>query len=301
VPEGFLQMGIEFLVLLQQIVRIAVPYVLTSVGASFSERGGVVNLALEGMMLAGAFGAAMGEHYTGSAAAGVLTALASGLAVALLHAFVTVSMKADQIVSGIAINILVMGATRFGLSVLFGSAMNSPRIHGVEPASVFLDPLFLAAVFSVAIGQFVLFRTPYGLRLRATGESAETAASAGIGVSGMRYSGVLVSGALAALAGAFLVFQQHSFTEGMTAGRGYIALAAMIIGKWNPAGAALASLMFASAEAAEMWLQSGVLPTQLVQSLPYVLTLLVLAGFVGKAVAPRDLGVPYDRGRRLLK
>ena len=299
--EGFLQMGIEFLVLLQQIVRIAVPYVLTSVGASFSERGGVVNLALEGMMLAGAFGAAMGEHFTGSAAAGVLLAIASGLAVALLHAFVTVTMKADQIVSGIAINILVMGATRFALSVLFGSTMNSPRINGVEPASVFMDPLFFAAVFSVAAGQFVLFRTPYGLRLRATGESAETADSAGIGVSGMRYSGVLVSGALGALAGAFLVFQQHSFTEGMTAGRGYIALAAMIIGKWNPAGAALASVMFASAEAAEMWLQSGILPTQLVQSLPYVVTLLVLAGFVGKAVAPRDLGVPYGKGRRLLK
>ncbi|MCF8382469.1 MAG: ABC transporter permease [Chlorobium sp.] len=291
-------MGIEFPVMLQQIVRIAVPYVLTSVGASFSERGGVVNLALEGMMLAGAFGAAMGEYYTGSAVAGVLCALASGLVVALLHAFVTVSMRADQIVSGIAINILVMGATRFGLSVFFGSAMNSPRIHGVEPVSVFLDPLFLAAVFSVVAGQFVLFSTPYGLRLRAVGESAETADSAGIGVSGMRYSGVLVSGALAALAGAFLVFQQHSFTEGMSAGRGYIALAAMIIGKWTPAGAALASLMFASAEAAEMWLQSGFLPTQLVQSLPYVITLLVLAGFVGKAVAPRDLGVPYDKGLR---
>jgi general nucleoside transport system permease protein len=300
-PEGILQMGIEFLVLFQQILRIAVPYVLTSVGASFSERGGVVNLALEGMMLAGAFGAAIGEYYTGSAAAGIALALVSGLSVAFLHAFVTVSMKADQIVSGIAINILVMGATRFGLSVFFGSAMNSARIEGIEVSSVFVDPLFLAALFSVVAGQFLLFRTPYGLRLRAAGESAETADSAGIRVSAMRYSGVLVSGALAALAGAFLVFQQHSFTEGMSAGRGYIALAAMIIGKWNPAGAALASLMFASAEAAEMWLQSGFLPTQLVQSLPYVITLLVLAGFVGKAVAPRDLGVPYDKGRRLLK
>jgi simple sugar transport system permease protein len=300
-PEGILQMGIEFLVLFQQILRIAVPYVLTSVGASFSERGGVVNLALEGMMLAGAFGAAIGEYYTGSAAAGIALALVSGLSVAFLHAFVTVSMKADQIVSGIAINILVMGATRFGLSVFFGSAMNSARIKGIEVSSVFVDPLFLAALFSVVAGQFLLFRTPYGLRLRAAGESAETADSAGIRVSAMRYSGVLVSGTLAALAGAFLVFQQHSFTEGMSAGRGYIALAAMIIGKWNPAGAALASLMFASAEAAEMWLQSGFLPTQLVQSLPYVITLLVLAGFVGKAVAPRDLGVPYDKGRRLLK
>ena len=291
-------MGIEIIVIIQQVVRISVPYVLTSVGATFSERGGVVNLALEGMMLAGAFGAAVGQHFTGSAAAGILLALASGLVVALLHAFVTVTMKADQIVSGIALNILVMGGTRFGLSLLFGSTMNSPRIAGIEVPSVFLDPLFLAAVFSVAAGQFMLFGTPFGLRLRATGESAETADSAGIRVSAMRYGGVLVSGVLAALAGAFLAFQQHSFTEGMSAGRGYIALAAMIIGNWNPAGAALASLLFASGEAAEMWLQTGFLPSQLVQSLPYVVTLFVLAGFVGKSSAPREAGIPYRKTRR---
>jgi len=291
-------MGLELIVILEQVIRIAVPYVLTSVGASFSERGGVVNLALEGMMLAGAFGAAAGQHYSGSAAGGIFLALIAGLAVALLHAFVTVTMKADQIVSGIAINILVMGATRFGSSIVFGSAMNSPRIAGIEVSSVFLDPLFLAAVVSVVAGQFILFMTPFGLHLRAVGESAETADSAGIGVSFMRYNGVLISGVLAALAGAFLAFQQHSFTEGMTAGRGYIALAAMIVGKWNPAGAALASMLFASGEAAEMWLQTGLVPSQLVQSLPYVITLLVLAGFVGKSAAPREAGIPYRKAGR---
>jgi simple sugar transport system permease protein len=140
--------------------------------------------------------------------------------------------------------------------------------------------------------------TPFGLRLRAVGESAETADSAGIGVSLMRYNGVLISGILAALAGAFLAFQQHSFTDGMSAGRGYIALAAMIIGKWSPAGAALASMLFASGEAAEMWLQTGFLPSQLVQSLPYVITLLVLAGFVGKSSAPREAGIPYRKAGR---
>ncbi|MEE9904614.1 MAG: ABC transporter permease [Chlorobium sp.] len=290
-------MGLELIVILQQVVRIAVPYVLTSVGASFSERSGVVNLALEGMILAGAFGAAVGQHLVGSAAAGLALAVAGGLAVALLHAFVCVTMKADQIVSGIAINILVMGATRFASGILFGSAMNSPRIAGIEVSSIFLDPLFLAAVISVAAGQFIMFRTPFGLRLRATGESAATADSAGIRVGAMRYGGVAISGVLAALAGAFLAFQQHSFSEGMSAGRGYIALAAMIIGQWNPIGAALASLMFASAEAAEMWLQTGLLPSQLVQSLPYVITLLVLAGFVGRSAAPREVGIPYEKGR----
>lgn len=291
-------MGLELIVILQQVVRIAVPYVLTSVGASFSERGGVVNLALEGMIIVGAFGAAVGQHVTGSAAAGIALAVIGGLAVAMLHAFVCVTMKADQIVSGIAINILVMGATRFGSSLLFGSAMNSPRIAGVDTPSVFLDPLFIAAVAAVVAGQFVMFRTPFGLRLRATGESAATADSAGIRVSLMRYGGVVISGMLAALAGAFLAFQQHSFSEGMSAGRGYMALAAMIIGQWNPVGAALASLMFAAAEAAEMWLQTGLLPSQLVQSLPYVITLLVLAGFVGKSAAPREAGIPYDKGQR---
>jgi ABC-type uncharacterized transport system permease subunit len=288
-------MGIEPLVILLQIVRLAVPYTLTSVGATFSERGGVVNLALEGMMLVGAFGAAYGQYRSGSAMLGIVLALLCGLVVALLFAFITVTLKADQIVAGIAINILVMGATRFGLTLLFGSSMNSPRIAGVEVPSLFLDPLFLAAVVSVVAGQWLLFKTPYGLRLRATGESAATADSAGINVNRMRYSGVLLSGGLAALAGAFLVFQQHTFTDNMSAGRGYIALAAMIIGKWRPTGALLASLLFAVTESMEIWLQTGWIPSQVVQSLPYVMTLVVLAGFVGKADAPHDAGIPFEK------
>lgn len=291
-------MGMELSIIFLQILRISVPYVLTSVGATFSERGGVINLALEGLILTGAFGAAIGQHFTGSAAAGILLALLCGLGVALLFAFLTVSLKADQIVAGIATNIFIMGATRFGLSLIFGSTMNSARIAGIEVPFVFLDPLFLTALFSVFAGHLILFRTPYGLRLRATGESAETADSAGINVDAMRYSGVLVSGALASLAGAFLVFQQHTFTDNMSAGRGYIALAAMIIGKWTPVGAALASVMFASAESMEIWMQTGWIPSQLVQSFPYVVTLIVLAGFIGKSSAPRDVGVPFDKKRR---
>ncbi len=278
-----------------QVLRIAVPYMLTSVGAVFSERGGVINLALEGLILAGAFGGAIGQYYSGSAFIGIASGVLCGFLVALLYAFITVTLKVDQIVTGIAINILVMGATRFGLSLLFGSAMNSERIDGLPVANILLDPIFLVALAAVVIGQFVLFMTPYGLRLRSTGESAETVDAAGIRVASMRYSGVLIAGVLAALAGVFLAFQQHSFTDNMSAGRGYIALAAMIIGKWTPLGAALASLMFASAESLEMWLQTGLIPSQLVQALPYVLTLLVLAGFVGKSRAPREVGVPYEK------
>ena len=291
-------MGIEPAVILMQVVRLAVPYTLTSVGATFSERGGVVNLALEGMILMGAFGAAYGQYLTGSAMTGVLLALLCGLCVALIFAFITVTLKADQIVAGIAINIFIMGVTRFGLSLLFGSSMNSERIAGIDVPFLFLDPFFCLAVISVVAGQLLLFKTPYGLRLRATGESAETADSAGINIDRMRYSGVLISGALAALAGAFLVFQQHTFTDNMSAGRGYIALAAMIIGKWTPAGAALASIMFAATESMEIWLQTGLIPSQLVQSLPYIITLFVLAGFVGRASAPRDAGIPFEKNRK---
>ncbi len=291
-------MGIEPAVILMQVVRLAVPYTLTSVGATFSERGGVVNLALEGMILMGAFGAAYGQYLTGSAMIGVLLALLCGLCVALIFAFITVTLKADQIVAGIAINIFIMGATRFGLSLLFGSSMNSERIAGIDVPFLFLDPFFCLAFISVVAGQLLLFKTPYGLRLRATGESAETADSAGINIDRMRYSGVLISGALAALAGAFLVFQQHTFTDNMSAGRGYIALAAMIIGKWTPAGAALASIMFAATESLEIWLQTGLIPSQLVQSLPYIITLFVLAGFVGRASAPRDAGIPFEKNRK---
>ena len=283
-------MGIEPAVILMQVVRLAVPYTLTSVGATFSERGGVVNLALEGMILMGAFGAAYGQYLTGSAMIGVLLALLCGLCVALIFAFITVTLKADQIVAGIAINIFIMGATRFGLSLLFGSSMNSERIAGIDVPFLFLDPFFCLAVISVVAGQLLLFKTPYGLRLRATGESAETADSAGINIDRMRYSGVLISGALAALAGAFLVFQQHTFTDNMSA--------AMIIGKWTPAGAALASIMFAATESLEIWLQTGLIPSQLVQSLPYIITLFVLAGFVGRASAPRDAGIPFEKNRK---
>jgi general nucleoside transport system permease protein len=291
-------MSNEFTFIFFQILRIAVPYVLTSVGATFSERGGVVNLALEGLMLAGAFAAVVGQSSTGSATGGIMFALLAGLGVSLFFAFMTVTLKVDQILAGIATNILVMGATRFGLNLFFESSNISARIAGFEAPSLFLDPLFITAVFSVVAGHLLLYKTPYGLRLRATGESAETADSAGINVAAMRYSGVLVSGALASLGGAFLAYQQHTFTDNMSAGRGFMALAAMIIGKWTPVGAALASLMFAAGESMEIWFQTGQIPSQLVQSLPYVITLLVLAGFVGKSAAPADAGKPFRKDLR---
>lgn len=286
----------EFVVVfVLQVCRIAVPYLLTSLGATYSERSGVINLALEGLMLIGAFGATLGQFYLGSAWAGVLVAVLCGVAFAALHALVAITFKANQIVSGIALNILAVGVTKFFLRVLFGSASNSERIAGIDAPNVLLDPIFLFAVVAIGLSHVIFFKTPFGLRLRAVGENAEAAATLGIGVSKMRYQAALISGALAALAGAYLAFQQHSFTDGMIAGRGYISLAAMIIGKWLPLGAAGASAMFAFAEALQLNAQSHAIPTQLVQSLPYVVTLLALVGFIGKSVPPREIGKPFEK------
>lgn len=271
------------------------PYLLTSLGATYSERSGVINLALEGLMLIGAFGATIGQFYTGSALVGVGIAVVFGLLFATLHALVTITFKANQIVSGIALNILAVGVTKFFLRVLFGSASNSERIAGIDVPIILLDPIFLFALVAIPLSHFIFFKTPFGLRLRAVGENAEVAATLGISVPTMRYQAVLISGVLAAIAGAFLAFQQHSFTDGMIAGRGYISLAAMIIGKWLPLGAATASVLFASAEALQLNLQSDAVPTQLVQSLPYLVTLLVLVGFIGKSVPPREIGKPFEK------
>lgn len=282
-------------IFLLQVLRIAMPYLLAAVGATYSERSGVINLALEGLMIFGAFGAVIGQYFTGSAWLGMMLATALGLFVAALHAYITVSLKANQIVSGVALNILAVGATKFFLRPIFGSASNSERIAGFDVPNVLLNPIFLFAFVLVPLSHFIFYHTPFGLRLRAVGESAATADSLGINVSAMRYTGVLISGALAALAGAFLAFEQHSFTDGMTAGRGYIALAAMIIGRWTPIGAVVASLFFAFTEAAQLNLQSAAIPTQLVQALPYVITLAVLVGFIGKSTPPKDLGKPYQK------
>jgi ABC-type uncharacterized transport system permease subunit len=278
-----------------QVLRIAMPYLLAALGATYSERSGVINLALEGLMIFGAFGAVIGQYFTGSAWLGLMLAILLGLSVASLHGFVTITIKANQIVSGVALNILAVGVTKFFLRPLFGSSSNSERIAGIDVPSILLNPIFLLAVVLVPLSHFIFYYTPFGLRLRAVGESAQTADSLGINVSAMRYSGVMISGVLAALAGAFLAFEQHSFTDGMTAGRGYIALAAMIIGRWTPLGAAAASLFFAFTEAVQLNLQSETLPTQVVQALPYLITLAVLVGFIGKSTPPSEIGKPYQK------
>ena len=287
-------------------LRISVPYTLAALGSTFSERGGVINIALEGIMLNGALAYTLGAYWTGSPWAGLASAVLAGVLTAWLHAEVTVRFRADQITSGLGINLLAAGLTKFVLSQVFHSSSNSSRVVGLPEwdffglarlpvlGTVLGAPLVLLTVALVLLAQWALFRTVFGLRLRSVGERPEAAATLGLSVARLRVAGVLLSGALAGLAGAWLASEQHSFTDGMTGGRGYIALAAMIVGKWSPFGAAIACLMFGGAEALQITLQGSRFPNELLQMLPYLVTMLALAGFIGRAVPPRADGVPYD-------
>jgi ABC-type uncharacterized transport system permease subunit len=287
-------------------LRISVPYTLAALGATFSERGGVINIALEGIMLNGALAYVLGAYWTGNAWVGVGAAVLAGIATGLLHALVTVRFRADQITSGLGINLLAAGLTKFVLTQVFGSSSNSSRVVGLPawhvpglsnlPAlgTVLTTPLVLVTLALVLFGQAALFRSVFGLRLRSIGERPEAAATLGLPVGRLRTLGVMISGALAGLSGAWLASEQHSFTDGMTNGRGYIAIAAMIVGKWSPLGAAAACLLFGAAEALQITLQGSAFPRELLQMLPYLVTMMALAGFIGRAIPPRALGTPYD-------
>jgi simple sugar transport system permease protein len=275
-------------------LRITVPYALTALGGVLSERSGVVNLGLEGMLLAGAFAAAVGSH-VGGVALGAVAGAAGGLAIAALYAVAVLRARADQVVAGVAINLLVLGLTRYLLKLVFHSASNSPAVPGLGGAGA---AGFVAATALAVLGAHVwLSRTPSGLRLRAVGEHPEAAHTLGVDVIRARLHAVLASGVLAGLGGAWLALDNHGFVDRMSNGRGYIALAAVILGRWTPLGGAAACLLFGFADAAQVQLQTRVagMPREIVIILPYALTLIVLAGVVGRSRAPRALGVPWDR------
>ncbi len=261
-----------------QVFRITVPYGLAATGGSFSERGGVVNIALEGILLTGAFGAAVGTIATGHPWIGVAAGVGAGVLLAAIHALVTVGARADQILSGLALNLLALGATRGLLRVFYHSASNSPRIDSIPflPISglerlgpigdLIRQPLFLLAVALVLLAQTLLMGTGFGLSLRAAGDGPRALDGAGLSVTRTRTIGVLLSGAFGGLAGAWLALDQHNFTDGMSAGRGYIALAAMIVGNWRPGAGALACLLFGAAEALQIRVPSSIVPTQFLQN-----------------------------------
>jgi simple sugar transport system permease protein len=286
------------LLFLAQTLRIAIPYLFAAAGGVISERAGLIGLTLEGFMLGSAFTAALGSYYGHSAWLGVLAGVLGGAVLALIYGFSAIRFRADQVVVGIAINLLAIGLTRFFLRLAFGSSSNSPRIAGFGGeqtgsgfAALVANPMIWMGLLAIPIVGWLLYRTPFGLRVRAVGEHPAAATSVGIPVTRVQYLAVILSGVLAGLGGVYLVLDQHQFTDQMTAGRGFIALAATIFGRWDPPRVGLACLLFAAAEALQIQLQGAQLvPSQFVEMIPYALTIIALAGVVGRAVPPAALG-----------
>ncbi len=301
--QGNLNQVVVWSALLSATLVWATPLTFAAIGGMFSERSGVVNIGLEGMMLCGAFFAALGADKFGHWWMGVLTAAVAGAGFAAVHAFMAIQLRADQIVSGTAINFLALGVTGYFFIDIYGengTPGNLPRIPEVNVGflgSVFghLNLMIWVSFALLILAHVTLFRTPIGLRIRSVGEHPRAADTVGISVYGTRYAAVILSGMLAALGGAYLsIGYLGSFSENMTAGRGFIALAAVIFGNWRPFGAFAAALLFGGSTALSFRLQQPwPAPSVLFQALPYVLTLIAVAGVIGRSVPPASAGRPY--------
>ncbi len=313
--------------LLAATIRVATPLILASLAGLFSERSGVIALGLEGMMLGAAFASAAVSATTGSVWLGLGAGIGAAMLLALLLAFACVTQRGDQVVAAMAINIVVAGLAPTLALAWFDLGGQTPQLEGAHqrftelvwpwaaqarrvpmPGLVYAELIsghnllvYLAAAL-VPLSAWVLYRTRFGLRIRAVGENPTAVDAAGLSVAGLRYQAVLISGALCGVAGTYLSTAASSgFVHDMTAGKGYLALAALIFGKWRPGPTLGACLLFAFTDALATRLQGvalplvGVIPVQFILALPYALTVLLLAGFVGRAIAPKAIGVPYTK------
>ncbi|MEZ9524646.1 ABC transporter permease [Enterovibrio norvegicus] len=310
-------------------LRLAVPLIFAAMAGIFSERAGVVDIGLEGKMLFSAFVAAAVSYVTGNPWLGLFAAILGSMLLSLIHGYASITQKGDQIISGLAVNFFASGMTITLGHAWFERGGQTPSLNSDQrflPSELpgaewlgetvpYLGPLYrdvisghnilvYLAFVAAVVTWWVLFRTRFGLRLRAVGEEPNAIDTAGISVVWLRYRAVLIAGLLCGLAGAYLSTAQNAaFGKEMTAGQGYIALAAVIFGKWQPRNALLACLLFGFLSALETRMQGvdipliGVLPTQVFSALPYVLTVVLLAGFIGKAVAPKAIGRPYEKER----
>lgn len=284
----------EILFLLKQTLVIAPPILITAVGACISEKSGVTNIGLEGTMLSAAFATATVNLLTGNPYFGILVGMIVGGLISAIHAGISIHLKGDQIISGVAINLFAVATTSFLIKTLFNVAGTTPNAKHLADKNIVLLIIYTLAI----LVYFFLYKTVIGLRIRAVGEHPLAADTVGIDVYKVRYLSVIMSGVLAGLGGAYLTaVMLPSFSNNMTAGRGYMAMAAMIFGKWNPLGAILASLLFAFGQAfADMAKTANLpIPQQFLTMIPYILTLLALVGFVGKARAPKASGQPYEK------
>ena len=285
--------------LLESTLRMATPLIFAALGGLFSERAGVINIALEGIMLMGAFGAAAVTFATHSPWLGSAGGIAAGLVIAALYALFVIWLRSNQIVAGTAINMLALGLTPFLCKILYDVTGQTPAIPMADRFQS--APLYLSWAL-VTLCWFWLKYTRSGLWLGFAGEYPEALDAAGLRVNRVRWAAVLVSGALAGLGGASLsIFLSSSFSRNMTAGRGFMALAALIFGKWKPLPTAFACVLFGFAEAVQIRLEGAkfgdgqTIPVQFIQILPYVVTVLVLAGFVGRSRPPKALGTVFRR------
>jgi simple sugar transport system permease protein len=314
--------------LLASTLRLATPLIFCALAGLFSERSGVVDIGLEGKMLFAAFAAGATGAVSGSTTLAMLAAIGVAIALSWMHGLACVSHPGDQVVSGVAINIIASGLTVVLGVAWFAQGGQTPpvttevRIQPIFPqASAAMagvpwlgallgeglmghNVLVYLALLLVPLSWWLLFRTRFGLRLRAVGENPKMVDAAGVSVTGLRYTALTLNGLLCGLAGSYLVLAQSaSFSPNMTAGRGFMALAALIFGRWHPVGAVWACLLFGLLDAAAIRLQGvqlpmlGEVPVQAIQALPYALTVVLLAGFIGKAVAPQALGRPYTKER----
>jgi simple sugar transport system permease protein len=293
-------------------LRSATPILYAALGGIFSERSGVLNIALEGIMLISAFSAVVGSHFTGNPWIGVLVGLLGGTLASLIHAFMSIHLRADQAIVGTGINILGIGLPNFLMLKIWGQQGISPIVERIDEWTLPIiadlpvigpilgrhSPLVYMALLSVPITYFLIFNTRFGLRLRSVGENPRAADTVGIDVYRMRYWGVLISGVLASLGGAYLsVSYLAQFVTVMTAGRGFIGLAAMIFGRWNPYGALFACFLFGFADAIQSAAQAAGVPIapQFLLALPYALTIVALVGAMGRASPPAYVAKPYQK------
>ncbi len=300
-----------FAVFLGSSIRLAAPLLLAGIGEMVSERAGVLNMSIEGMMLTSAFAAAVGAWATGNPLIGLLIGIVAVQPVALLQAFLSNSLRANQIVSGIGINILVLGATTLAYREIFGARSRAeiPGLSKVKPPLIGDIPVIGSAVFEqvwllyagiavIVLVALTLRYTAVGLAIHAAGAEPRAVDKSGLSVTGIRYGCVLFAGFMASLAGAFLsIGDIHTFTEGMTRGAGYLAIASVIFGKWRIGGTTLACLLFGAATALQFQLPAlGIeVPNALLIMLPYLLALLAVGGLVGRQMAPPALGEAYQR------
>jgi general nucleoside transport system permease protein len=314
---GHLDVVVVWGAIVAAMLRYATPLTFAAIGGLFSERSGVVNIGLDGMMLMGCFFGVWGDVQFGSWQVGIVAAVVAGGLLALVHAFFAIQLRVDQIVGGTAINFLAYGITGYLFIQIYGEQGTPGSISDIPDVRLHLDkipPHALGHFLDAAIGQLnlmiwvsfvvvilasiVLFRTPIGLRIRSVGEHPRAADTVGISVYAVRYGAVVLSGMLAALGGAYLTLGfVHSFNEQMSVGKGFIALAAVIFGKWRPVGAFGAALLFgfSSAIADRLALAWGTSWQTLFQTLPYVLTLIAVAGVIGRSIPPAAVGRPYKK------